>query len=550
MGVFIFVKNTKSLINITFALLCCVTVWWQLSWVILFSIQSITVADILVKIGYVGIIFIPILFFHFFISFLEDNVKKVDIYILWVAYILGALFEYFLLTSNYFIDGYYVYFWGFYPAAGALHPVYLLLLLALALRTAYLLTVIIKSKGVFSEQKRYQARFMLWGMVFYALASLDFVVNYGFEIYPIGFVFIIIFLGLISYSIAKYRLMNVKVIATESFSIILVIVALIEVFVSKSQFEFVTKIIIFSITLIFAILLIRSVLREVQRREEMEKLAQQLSKVTKKLQKANVQLKRLDEAKSEFISIASHQLRTPLTAIKGYGSMLLDGDFGNIEGAKQRDAIQKMFISGNRLITLVENLLNISRIESGRIKFSFEPKQLVDLVREVYENLKQNAADKKLYLRFIEPSQPLPLVIMDDEKIRQVVINFIDNAIKYTKEGGVTISASQKDGMVECCVQDTGMGVTPEEQAQLFKKFSRGKDANLVNTEGTGLGLYVANIMVEAHKGKIWIESEGIEGKGSKFFFALPLADSAAAKALVAENKRLEEERAKKTPNN
>lgn len=269
-------------------------------------------------------------------------------------------------------------------------------------------------------------------------------------------------------------------------------------------------------------------------------------RINKQLQKANVQLKRLDETKSEFISIASHQLRTPLTAIKGYGSMLLDGDFGNIESAKQRDAIQKMFISGNRLISLVENLLNISRIESGRIKFSFEPKQLVDLAREVYENLKKNAEDKKLYLRFIEPKQPLPLVIMDDEKIRQVAINFIDNAIKYTKDGGVTVSFGQRNGMVECCVQDTGMGVTPEEQARLFKKFSRGKDANLVNTEGTGLGLYVANIMIEAHKGKIWIESEGVEGRGSKFCFALPLADSATAKALVEENRRLEQTRQEK----
>jgi len=316
------------------------------------------------------------------------------------------------------------------------------------------------------------------------------------------------------------------------------------------------KIIIFIITLIFAILLIRSVIREVERREQMEKLANELAiankkreRINKQLQKANVQLKRLDETKSEFISIASHQLRTPLTAIKGYGSMLLDGDFGNIESAKQRDAIQKMFISGNRLISLVENLLNISRIESGRIKFSFEPKQLTDLVREVYENLKKNAEDKKLYLRFIEPKQPLPLVIMDDEKIRQVAINFIDNAIKYTKDGGVTVSFGQKNGMVECCVQDTGMGVEPEEQARLFKKFSRGKDANLVNTEGTGLGLYVANIMIEAHKGKIWIESEGVEGRGSKFCFALPLADSATAKALVEENRRLEQKRQGKKSN-
>jgi len=303
---------------------------------------------------------------------------------------------------------------------------------------------------------------------------------------------------------------------------------LIQIFDSASTEEVLIRGAIFIFTFLFAILLIRSVLKEVKRREEMEVLATQLAESNKKrermnkqLKKVNVQLKHLDEAKSEFISIASHQLRTPLTAIKGYGSMLLEGDFGDVEEEKQREAINTIVVSSQRLTNLVENLLSISRIESGRLKFDFKDLQLTEVVEEIVNNLQKNAKEKNLYLKIEKSAKELPLVNMDDEKIRQIVINFIDNAIKYTKEGGITVSLKKGKDSVTCCVQDTGIGVSSEEQAQLFKKFSRGKDAFLINTEGNGLGLYVANMMIKEHKGKIWIESDGV-GKGSRFCFSLP----------------------------
>lgn len=264
-----------------------------------------------------------------------------------------------------------------------------------------------------------------------------------------------------------------------------------------------------------------------------ERATADLRKRTKDLEIANEQLRKLDEAKSEFISIASHQLRTPLTAIKGYGSMLLDGDFGKVSEQKQYDAIERMVISNNRLITLVENLLNVSRIESGRIKFSMKEMQVEDLAKEVCDTLENSAKKQNLYLKYDMPDTPLPTVMADQEKVRQVLINFIDNAIKYTRTGGITVKVAVHDEMVRCCVQDTGMGINSEDKRKLFKKFSRGKDAFTVNTEGSGLGLYVAQMMIEGHNGNIWVESEG-EGKGSSFCFELPVADSTAAKAAQA----------------
>ncbi|MDD4271466.1 MAG: ATP-binding protein [Patescibacteria group bacterium] len=251
------------------------------------------------------------------------------------------------------------------------------------------------------------------------------------------------------------------------------------------------------------------------------KLEKEVEKATRDLRKANVQLKKLDAAKSEFISIASHQLRTPLTVIKGYISMMLEGNFGELTKL-ELESLEKVFESNERLIQLVENLLNISRIESGRLQFDFKEVDLNKMVESVMEELSGNAKKKSLILQYKTPVKPVPIIKLDDEKIRQVVMNLIDNAIKYTKQGSVTVKLEQREKKIKFSVADSGMGIRPEDMINLFKKFSRGKGTSLVHTEGTGLGLYVARMMIEAHHGKIWAESDG-EGKGSKFCFELPV---------------------------
>ena len=251
------------------------------------------------------------------------------------------------------------------------------------------------------------------------------------------------------------------------------------------------------------------------------KLEREVERATRDLKKANAQLKKLDAAKSEFISIASHQLRTPLTVIKGYISMMLEGNFGKLTDS-ECESLEKVFESNERLIQLVENLLNISRIESGRLQFNFEEVDFSKMVASVVEELSGYVKKKNLRLEYKPPAKPLPLVKLDEEKIRQVVMNLVDNAIKYTKQGGVTVRVEQDKENITFCVSDTGMGISEADLANLFKKFSRGKGTSLVHTEGTGLGLYVASIMIESHQGRIWAESAG-EGKGSKFCFALPV---------------------------
>lgn len=251
------------------------------------------------------------------------------------------------------------------------------------------------------------------------------------------------------------------------------------------------------------------------------KLKKEVDIATEDLRSANDKLRQLDEAKSEFISIASHQLRTPLTVIKGYISMILDGNFGKLTD-NEVEALEKVYASNERLIQLVENLLNISRIESGRLQFNFKAVKFISLVASVVEELGSTARAKGIKLIFEKPKIVSMLATIDEEKIRQVIMNLIDNAIKYTKQGQVVVELEKTENKIKFSVTDTGLGILKEEMEELFNKFARGAETSLVYTEGTGLGLYVAKQMIDAHKGKIWAESSGLN-KGSKFCFEIPI---------------------------
>jgi len=250
-------------------------------------------------------------------------------------------------------------------------------------------------------------------------------------------------------------------------------------------------------------------------------LQKEVKRQTKNLKEANIRLRQLDKAKSEFVSLASHQLRTPLTAIKGYISMLLEGTWGNLK-EEQKKPLKKVYLSNERLIKLVEDLLTVSRIESGRLKFDFRPLDLDKLVESMVKELNQIAKSKGLYLKYIKPKKPFPKVKADSLKIRQVIQNLIENSILYTEKGGATIRFQAEKDKVIFSVEDTGIGISLQDQAVLFEKFSRGKGMAKIYTEGTGLGLYLAAKLVKAHHGRIWVKSAG-KNKGSTFYVELPV---------------------------
>lgn len=249
-------------------------------------------------------------------------------------------------------------------------------------------------------------------------------------------------------------------------------------------------------------------------------LKYEVEKATSELRAANEQLKKLDQAKSDFISMVSHQLRTPLTAIKGFTSMVMEGSYGPV-GSRVRDQLGKVSESAERLIRLVNDLLDVSHMEGGKMEFNFAKVDFGAMVAGVVEELQPQAQKGSLNLEFPLEKSGSFFVRADEQKLRQVVINLVDNAVKYTRQGSVNVGFEKKDGFVQLSVKDTGVGMDKETIDNLFKKFVRGAGASHYHTEGAGVGLYVAKQLIEAHRGQIWAESEG-EGKGSEFFVKLP----------------------------
>jgi len=261
------------------------------------------------------------------------------------------------------------------------------------------------------------------------------------------------------------------------------------------------------------------------------------------VQESNKRLVELDKLKSEFVSVASHELRTPMTAIKSYLWMALEGRGGELN-EKQKYYISRGYKSVDRLIRLVNDMLNISRIESGRITIDLQSVDLITLVQEVVDEVLLRAKEVGVTIEMQKP-ESLPHVLADQDKIKEVLFNLIGNSLKFTPKGGtITISFLLKDDLVQTSITDTGSGIAPEDKGKLFQKFGLLEGSYITNQTstqlGTGLGLYICRSIIDLHHGEIKAESEG-RGKGSTFFFTLKIfkeSDMHTMKKESAEDKK------------
>jgi len=230
--------------------------------------------------------------------------------------------------------------------------------------------------------------------------------------------------------------------------------------------------------------------------------------------------KELERMKIDFVSMAAHELRTPLTSLRGYISFLKDEVYEKLS-AEQKVYLDRASISSDSLSSLVDNLLNISRIESGNLELSLKETDLVELFHPIIGQFRDKAAQKSLTLQF-KFEKKLDRVMVDNFRISEVLANLLDNAISYTKSGArITVTIKQKDGEVITTVADTGLGIASANLKHLFTKFYRVSGTLAEGSKGTGLGLFICKSIVEMHQGRIWVESQ--LGKGTKFFFALPI---------------------------
>lgn len=233
----------------------------------------------------------------------------------------------------------------------------------------------------------------------------------------------------------------------------------------------------------------------------------------------------LERSRDEFFSIASHELRTPLTAIRGNTSMMLDYYAANLADPSLKEMVSDVHESSVRLIDIVNDFLNVSRLEQGRMDFKLKPFDLPLLIDQALKEYQVTGSRQKLHLLFEHPQQPLPPVLADADRVREVLINLIGNALKFTDQGGVTVAVNVADGKARVTVQDTGRGIALLNQSLLFHKFQQAGDSIMTRdtTKGTGLGLYICKLIVEGMGGNIWLVKSEPE-KGSTFAFTLPLA--------------------------
>ncbi len=249
-------------------------------------------------------------------------------------------------------------------------------------------------------------------------------------------------------------------------------------------------------------------------------LQQRVSEATDDLQHTNDQLRDLDKAKDEFVSMASHQLRTPLTSVKGYLSMVLEGDAGKIS-KDQRKLLSEAFTSSERMVHLINDFLNVSRIQTGKFLIDRHEIDLGKIVKQEVDSLQTTAEARDLTIRLSIPPKPVVLSL-DENKIRQVVMNFIDNALFYSKpETEITVQLTVTPREAKLEVRDHGIGVPVAQQTKLFTKFFRADNARTQRPDGTGVGLYLAKKVIDGHDGKLVFSS--VEDKGSTFGFRLPL---------------------------
>jgi signal transduction histidine kinase len=254
--------------------------------------------------------------------------------------------------------------------------------------------------------------------------------------------------------------------------------------------------------------------------EKSDSQIKELAKLNRNLKKSHGKLEELLAMKSEFLHITSHQLRTPLTAIRGMISMWLDGDFDNLPPEKKNEMLRRIYVSTERLNNVTNDMLDALELEGGALTITFKKINIVEMIKDTIATLQPNYDKKGLYLRFGHIDKNVPEVDAEPNYMGQVFMNLIDNACKYTRTGGVEIDVKQNKEFVEVYIKDTGIGISEKDQGRIFEKFTRGENAMAENASGSGLGLFIVKKILDEHNGEIEVKSEG-KDKGAVFKISL-----------------------------
>jgi len=507
LGFLVFNKNKKEKLNQVFALMTFFLILWIDFAFLGNQAKSEFLTTIFYKFNFGAVTLTLSTAYFFYISYF---LKKRYFVLEKIILFLGTFFTFASIFTSFEIKWVIIRGWEKDIIFGPLNTFFNLYCIFI---TFIIISLLLKNYFSLPKTEKLKIQYFFVGTLLVALFNLVFNIIFPsflqISIFQrIGDYSAIFFLIFTGYAIAKRELFEIKVVWTAVLVGLIAILLFIDIiFFTNQRWLQIGKGIAFCLFLIFGRSLILSVIHEISLRE--------------KLEKAYEELKKLDTAKSEFISMASHQLRTPLSAIKGYISMIIEGSYGQIpELVKEK--LQNVFISNERLIQIVNTLLDISKIDLGKMEIKKEPVQIEEIIQSCYDDLKIEAQKKGLNFVFEKPETPLPKINADPLRIRQVFMNLIDNAIKYTPKGEIKMTVSQKGNSILFLIKDSGAGLTEKEKKEIFQSFTRGSAGLDYFIEGTGLGLSIAKKITELHQGKIWAESEG-KDKGSTFFVELPI---------------------------
>ncbi len=372
-----------------------------------------------------------------------------------------------------------------------------------------------------NEQQKNQIKYIITGIIassitgslisaLFPMLGLNTLISVG----PASSLFFIV---LTTVAIIKHQLLNAKVIITQAVTYLVLIILSVEIFFSRNIVEVLFRLLFLIVTAYGARILLISINKEIKQKEELQFLA-------KKLDNANKHLEDLDEQKDNFISMASHELNTPIAAIEGYLSMIIDEKMAGDVNPKVKAYLENIYFSSKRLAALVRDLLNVSRIESGRVHLINEEASIEDVIEKSIAEVKIKADEVGHKLTFEKPKTPLPKTWFDVSRITEVMINIIGNAIKYTDPPGkITVSAHADDGKLVVAIQDNGRGIPKGKEEAIFEKFVQ-VEVLKDQVKGTGLGMFITKNLVELHKGKLWFKSSTDKADhGTTFYFSLPI---------------------------
>lgn len=549
LGFFVFLTNKESKVNKLFLFFSMSISLGLFSTFMMFE-NSGDVFTILFwdKMVYVGVVFIPVAMYHFGLTILNKKEKYTKILLL-LGY-ATAIFFLLIIPTDLFISDVFIYEWGAHTKAQFFHHLFLVYFFSYLLLWLSFMYKGYKLETLPEEKTKLRLVFVSF-LILTGVGSFGFLPAYEISIYPFSYISGIIFVVILSYAILRHHLFDIKLILVELAILLLNLFLFLNVFTSHERADLILNVSVSAFILAFSIILIRGIYKDIRDRERIEELAY-------KMEVSNEKLRMMEGQKTEFVSIASHQLRTPLTVIKGYASMVLEGTFGTINDSA-RDAMEKLYKSSERIVALVEDLLTVSRIEQGRMMLALETVNYKDFVQATLAEMEEEVSEAKIDMSFTAEEEKEFFVAIDEKKFKQAVRHILENAIEYTPASGSVRVVVEDDSLtkkIRLTISDTGVGMTAEQIADIFERFNLKADVLAEQGEGInekkemgglgelgeqweqkqkeeevsskmaenktpGIGLYIAQEIIEAHHGTLRIESAG-KDRGTTVVVELP----------------------------